>query len=118
MAAPSTLDLTIYQGDHYTLTLNFVDEDDVPIDMSEDTYSAMVRRSRRSASQDATPEAEFDVDYSSAAAGTIVLSLDDEDTEVLPEKCFWDFQVEVGASPEISTLIQGEVLVPREVTWS
>lgn len=100
-----TIDIRLIRGDGITVTLNVEDDAGDPLDVSDRTYSASIRRTHRS-----TTEYEFTVDDSDAATGTIVFTLDDADSAVLPDQAIWDAEYVVGAgSPH--TVLRGNVYV-------
>lgn len=89
MSSRATLDLEAYQGDAFSYTLNFVDGNDAPIDLSGATWAGFVRKTN---SPTGAKLAEFTVNTSGQAGGTIVLELTTAVTLELTKNAFWDLQ--------------------------
>jgi len=102
---PRTVDLTIYAGDDFSMTLTVTEADGSPVDFSDASIWAQVRRRPDS------PEVlgEFDV---SAEEATILLRLSSELTARLPSRCVYDCEWMNRAL----TLIAGGILIRPEVT--
>lgn len=64
-------DLRIEQGDNYTLTVTFADSDGSPLDVHTSTFTPTVA----AANSGVTAQLNFTVDMTSAATGTVVLTL-------------------------------------------
>lgn len=106
---PGSRSLTVYAGDDYTHTVTAVDGNGDPVDLSDRTWTAQWRRSRVSATAVA-----FTVDTTNAAAGVLVVSLTAAQTAQLASG-EWDLQGVYGDGT-VETLLQGEVVVTKDVT--
>jgi hypothetical protein len=104
-------ELTVFQGDDYTITLNFTDQAGDPADVSDRYFRAQVRSRRDSAAQ---LLADFVVDDNDAATGVVVLTLDAATTAELRRDCVYDIEQTVGGLT--TTLFYGMVRLTRQVT--
>lgn len=99
-------DIHPYQGDDYTLRLQWAED----LDVSDRTFRAQVRA--RESSADTL--AEFEVEMSSASSGQVDFILAADDVATLPRRAVYDIeQTRAGA---ITTLFKGNVICDREVT--
>lgn len=112
---PQTLDLQLYAGDGSGLRFKLVNVAGAPLNISGD-LRAQVRLSRDAADP---PLAEFVIDDTDAATGTVLIYLTGEDTQALaPEEKFigvWDFEWKP-TTGEPLTLCQGKVECFPDVT--
>lgn len=110
--APAAVDLDIYRGDDFAMTLNLWDVSGVPVDLTGASASAQIRAQYDAA--DVLAEFVTSVDGSS-----VVLVLDHVATAALPagERLVWDVQV-TSAGGMISTVAGGLVVVSADVTRS
>lgn len=109
---PATLNLAMYQGDHFTETFEQFDADGVtPLDRTGYSYEAQIRAQHESSD----PLVSFTINTSSLATGVIVLSLTAAQTADLPRTAVWDLE-ETSPAAVVTTLLKGTVTVEREVT--
>lgn len=117
---PANVDLSIKQGDTFTLTVNFTDGAGNNRDVTGLLYDAEIRRagvSRLSPARELL--AEFEVDYTDPAAGQITFVLQHYDSAAIPPGRHWyDIQeIDESTSPDIVfTPIGGSVTVAPDVT--
>ena len=97
-------DLALVQGDslHHELVLG------------TDLTGAVVTAQVRTYPQSPVVAADFAVTVTDEDAGEVTISLTPEQTTRLPLRSYWDLQVE--ASGEVTTVRQGKVFCPRQVT--
>lgn len=103
----ATYDLIIYQGDSYSVVLDF------PINTSDLTFKAQIR------TYPGAPAyyAEFAVAVVNNATGQIRLSLTTSQTKYLPVRAFWDLQATKVSDPTWQkTYIKGQVFVTQQTT--
>jgi hypothetical protein len=108
---PGTLNLSVVAGDGYSHTVSFVDADGDPIDVSAYEHRAQLRTHHQ-----ATTATDFAIDETSAAAGSITLSLSAAQTRTLRVGVLvWDLERQAdGAEPE--TILAGVFRVRPDVT--
>ena len=108
--APTTAaiyDLIIYQGDSYSVILDF------PIDTTNLVFKAQIRTYPNAPALYAT----FDVEVINNATGQIRLKLTKQQTAYLPARCFWDLQATSTVDPDFQkTYVKGQVFVTQQVT--
>lgn len=109
-ALPGELDIAVYQGDSFTLSVQMQNSDETPQDLTGATFRSQLR-STHSAD---TVLAEFTVTVVDAANGELTLTLTSAQTAVLPTRCVYDLQQQRDA--DIQTILVGAVIVKREVT--
>lgn len=108
---PAVLDLNLYAGDGEALLIDIVDSSSIPVDVSDRTWAAQWRPSRRSEDDLAV---DLEVDDSEAGEGRIVVRFPSNVTRTLGAGV-WDLQATVvGGEPE--TLAGGKVRVTLDVT--
>ena len=99
-----TYDLTMYQGDSFEVTLDF------PFDISGYIWSSditMVFGGIKIDSFTVTP----------ASSTQVTLTLTPQQTDNLPERCYWDIQATVeGDSSYQKTYMRGAIFVTRQAT--
>lgn len=109
---PETVDISIYQGDSFTVTLHFWSDaaHTSPLDVSGRVYRSQIRPRPGHA----TLLAEFSVDMTDASDGTVLLSLTPAQTALLRRDCAWDVEQQVDTI--VLTIVAGDVDVTRDVT--
>lgn len=109
--SPAVLDLVLYAGDGADFEVDFVDEDQQPIDVSHLTWAAQIRKTR-------TAEISHDLEIvdTNAATGVIVIHISAEVTRALPRSNQWDLQSTAEGSDEPLTVLQGSVICNQDVT--
>jgi len=98
-----TYDIVMYQGDAYTVTLDF------DFDLTGKTVEAQARLYPEGA-----VVGEFTVVVENAATGVVTLSMTPDQTQVMPLMSFWDCQVITAGEPK--TFLAGQVFCQREIT--
>lgn len=108
---PGTLNLSVVAGDGYSHTISFVDSDGNAINVSSYEHRAQIR-----ARYNATTATDFAIDETSAASGSITLSLSAAQTRTLRVGVLvWDLERQAdGAEPE--TILAGVFRVRPDVT--
>lgn len=102
-----TYDLTMYQGDSFSVELDF------PFDISGYTFKSEIRMQQASPTLLAT----FTTTPVEGDNTKLTLSLTTVQTEALPERCYWDIQATSDSDPTYQkTYMRGVVYVTREVT--
>ena len=117
MSFPARYDIDLYQGEDFALSIEFRDKDGSAVDVSEQTFSAEVRSARRKPG--GLPyqlAAEFLVDASEAATGTIVLSLPSADNDNIFTGDPWDLRSVDLLNGDSQYLLTGSVSSIGEVT--
>lgn len=109
---PSTAaiyDLIIYQGDSYSIVLDFPDT----LDISTTVWKAQIRTYPNAPAL----YAEFTVTVTDPVLKKIRLSLTKQQTAYLPVRAFWDLQATSTADPDWQkTYVKGQVFVTQQVT--
>jgi hypothetical protein len=82
-ALPAAVDLGLYQGDDFSMTLTVTDSAGNPIDLSAGTVAAQIRSTRGSPTIAGTFAASISVNV-------VTLALDAADSTALPQLCVWD----------------------------
>jgi hypothetical protein len=102
-----TYDLMMYQGDSFSVELDF------PFDISAYTFTSELRIQAGSVTKVGT----FTITPVVGDNSKLTLSLTPEETESLPERCYWDIQATDDADPTYQkTYMRGAVVVTRQVT--
>ena len=83
--APGTYNISLQRRADYYVTLQFKDAADTAIDLTGWTVAAQAWDKTRT-----TKHADFAVDYTDRAAGTVKISLTDEQTALLPNETYYD----------------------------
>lgn len=109
MARNQPLDL--YQGDDWTAVVYVQDPSGNPVDVSDHTAKAQIRRS--SADTDSTVDAEM---TTSITGFTVTLGLTHTVLAALSGSYRWDLQLTDIASGGVQTVLYGPVTVLAEVT--
>lgn len=114
--------LYIEQGADYFLELEYVDEDDIPVNITG--YS--VRGDLKSSAQDVTPVASFTCTVTDGPSGRILITLPAEDSSAIPlrgvsyEVCgvfYYDIELYKTGEPT-ERLLNGIANISPEVTKS
>jgi H+/gluconate symporter-like permease len=105
-AIPAAVDLGLYQGDDFSMTLTVTDANGNPITLTG-TVAAQIRASRGSA----TIAGSF---TASMAANVVTLSLPASVSTTLPQLCVWDCAVTQGGV--VTTLAGGRLELMVRVT--
>lgn len=118
---PAPLNLTVKQGDTYTLTLTLTDENGNARDVSTGyLYDSQIRKAGATRLSPAgNLYAEFDVDYTDANAGVIRFTLHPDESKQIPSGIAWyDVQeINENTSPDtVLTLLEGRFTVVPDVT--
>ena len=108
---PGYVDLDVYQGDDHSWDIRVV-EDGVPVDLTDLTLSASVRR--RDADTEPDPLAVFTIEVTDPVDGRLTLGLPATESVKLRVASAWD--LEVFTTEGAHTLLAGRVAVTREVT--
>ena len=105
----ATYDLVIYQGDSFSVILDFPDT----LDISTLVFKAQIRTYPNAPALYAT----FTVTVTNPTLKKITLSLTKEQTAYLPPRAFWDLQATSTTDATFQkTYIKGQVFVTQQVT--
>jgi hypothetical protein len=104
---PAAVDLGLYQGDDFSMTLSVVDTNGNPIDISAGTVEAEIRATRSSPTVAGTFGASISVNV-------VTLTLDAVDSAALPQLCVWDCVLTQSAV--VTTLAGGRLELMARVT--
>lgn len=103
---PGAYHLDIYQGDVFTLSLDF------DVDLTGYTLEAQIRHDP----DDTTPAETLTVTVTDAANGLVQLSLTAVETAaLLPQRYWWDLQW-TDPSGDVRTILRGRATVTAEIT--
>jgi hypothetical protein len=107
-ALPVAVDLGLYQGDDFAMTLTVTDDTGNPVDISAGTVAAQIRSSRGSPAVAGT--------FLASISGTNVVKLGLPATvsTTLPQLCVWDCKLTLGGT--IYTLAGGRLELMTRVT--
>ena len=83
--SPGIYNISLQRRADYYVTLQFKDSTGTAIDLTGWTVAAQVWNKNRT-----TKYADFAVDYTDRAAGTVSISLTDTQTEALPDEVYYD----------------------------
>ena len=112
---PDTLDLVLYAGDGCDFQISFVDDFDLAVDVSDWTWRAQIRSTRKSI--DYTP---LTIDYSGASNGVIIVGISKEITREIASgintASQWDLESLASGSENPVTILQGSVYCNMDVT--
>jgi hypothetical protein len=110
--APSsvpTRDLMMYEGDSFVAILDFPDA----FDVTDYTWESSISNQIGSA----VSIVDFTIENITGATDQLQLSLTSEQTDLLPEKCFWDIQgTLIADTSQVQTYMRGTVITTRQVT--
>lgn len=102
-----TFDLNAYQGDSFEVTLQF------PFDVTAYTWKSEIHMQFG----DGIPLAAFDIEFVDGDNTKLTLTLTSQQTEALPDLCFWDIQASASDdSGYEQTYMRGALFVTREAT--
>ena len=102
-----TYDIILYQGDNWSGTFDF------PFDVTNLDFKAQVRTYPNSPAIYAT----FTIQKTSAANGTLLLTLPSSATRYMPARAFWDLQATMPSDPTFEqTYVRGQVFTQQQVT--
>jgi hypothetical protein len=104
---PAAVDLGLYQGDNFSMTLTVVDTAGNPIDISSGTVAAQIRASRSST----TVAGTF---ATTVAVNVVTLALSPAQSTSLPQLCVWDCVLTQSAV--VTTLAGGRLELMARVT--
>jgi len=83
--SPGTYNITLQRRADYSVTLQFKDSTDTPINLTGWTAAAQVWNQNRT-----TKYADFTVTYTNRSTGTIEIALSDTDTATFPNEAYYD----------------------------
>jgi hypothetical protein len=105
----ATYDLIIYQGDSFSVIMDFPDN----LDISTLVFKAQIRTYPNAPALYAT----FTVTVTDPVLKKIRLSLTKQQTAYLPARAFWDLQATSTTDPDFQkTYVRGQVFVTQQVT--
>ena len=108
-SAVPTKDLLLYNGDTFTAILDFPDSLDVT------AYTWVADISQVLGSQ--VKVTSFTIDFVDGATDQLQLSLTPEQTELLPNKSYWDIQgTLIADETQVRTFIRGKIITTADVT--
>lgn len=119
--SPSEVDLILYQGDDWSKTFRLgsrpsEEADIVYWDLTGWSGQSQFRAKAKSEEVLVSLDIVFGEDQDTdSGAGYFTVSMDAEDSSVLPKRCVWDIEL-VDSSGFKRTFISGSVDVVREVT--
>lgn len=83
--SPGTYNISLQRRADYSITLQFKDSTDAPINLTGWTVAAQVWNQGRT-----TKYADFTVTYTNRSTGTVAISLTDEQTTTFPNEAYYD----------------------------
>ena len=83
--SPGTYNISLQRRADYSITLQFKDSTDTPINLTGWTVAAQVWNQGRT-----TKYADFTVTYTNRSTGTVAIALTDEQTALLPNEAYYD----------------------------
>ena len=83
--SPGTYNISLQRRADYSITLQFKDSNDAPINLTGWTVAAQVWNQART-----TKYADFTVTYTNRVTGTIAIALTDDQTTILPDEAYYD----------------------------
>lgn len=105
----STYDLILYQGDSFSVVMDFPDT----LDISTVVFKAQIRTYPNAPAL----YAEFNIQVVDPVLKKIRLSLTKQQTAYLPARAFWDLQATSTVDPNFQkTYVKGQVFVTQQVT--
>lgn len=108
--APAGVDLILYAGDDFEMTVKVLDSNNNPVDLTGAIPKAQIR-----AEAGATDIlAEFAIAPVAGDTSALLLALAATKTVSLPSAAFWDLQIIMSA--KVMTLAAGKVRTTAEVT--
>ena len=110
--APSsvpTKDLMLYEGDVFVAVLDFPDS----FDVTDYTWESSISNQIGSA----VSIVDFTIENITGTTDQLQLSLTSEQTNLLPEKCYWDIQgTLIADTSQVQTYMRGAIITTRQVT--
>jgi hypothetical protein len=106
-ALPAPVDLGLYQGDDFAMTLTVTDQAGNPIDISAGTVAAQIRQSRSSTTIAGTFTTSINVNV-------VKLGLPATLSTTLPQLCVWDCALTLTGT--VYTLAGGRLELMARVT--
>jgi hypothetical protein len=106
-ALPAAVDLGLYQGDDFSMTLTVTDTVGNPIDLSGGSVAAQIRASRTSTTVAGVFTTTINVNV-------VTLALSAAASTALPQLCVWDCALTQGAV--VTTLAGGRLELMGRVT--
>jgi hypothetical protein len=110
--APSsvpTKDLFLYEGDAFTAILDFPDA----FDITEYTWESSISNQIGSA----VSIVDFTIEIITGTTDQLQISLTPEQTDLLPEKTYWDIQgTLISDTSQVTTYMRGTIITTRQVT--
>ena len=108
-SAVPTRDLMMYEGDNFVVILDFPDA----FDITEYTWESSISNQIGSA----VSIVDFTIEIITGTTDQLQLSLTSEQTNLLPEKCFWDIQgTLISDTSQVQTYMRGTIINTRQVT--
>lgn len=107
-AIPGTLEWRVYKGDTATLTLLIRDANDDAIDLADWSFAAQARLYQEDVN------AEFILPVVSNGNGVISVQIDD--TSVLPDMLYFDVQGTNSVTDVVKTFVKGIIVSEQDVT--
>lgn len=105
----ATYDLIVYQGDSFSVVMDFPDN----LDITTLVFKAQIRTYPNSPAL----YAQFNVEVTDPVLKKIRLSLTRQQTAYLPARGFWDLQATSTTDPDFQkTYVRGQVFVTQQVT--
>ena len=99
----------MYEGDNFVAILDFPDSFDTTLY----TWKSSISQQQGSA----VTVTDFTIDAVDGATDQLQISLTSEQTEMLPEKSYWDIQgTLISDTSQIKTYMRGTVITTRQVT--
>ena len=83
--SPGTYNISLQRRADYSITLQFKDSTDTPINLTGWSAAAQAWNQSRT-----TKYADFTVTYTNRSTGTIAISLTDEQTALFPNEAYYD----------------------------
>jgi NAD dependent epimerase/dehydratase family enzyme len=83
--SPGTYNISLQRRADYSITLQFKDSTDTPINLTGWTVAAQAWNQART-----TKYADFTVTYTNRVTGTIAVALTDEQTATFPSEAYYD----------------------------
>jgi hypothetical protein len=83
--SPGTYNISLQRRADYSITLQFKDSTDTPINLTGWTAAAQAWNQGRT-----TKYADFTVTYTNRSTGTIAIALTDEQTALFPNEAYYD----------------------------
>lgn len=83
--SPGVYNISLQRRADYSITLQFKDSNDSPINLTGWTVAAQVWNQGRT-----TKYADFTITYTNRSTGTIAIALTDEQTATFPDEAYYD----------------------------